>query len=62
LFNPNERKRAEKMLELALSQVFSGLNENPTDLVPTLDKTHKKQEYVQLEGHNSKALGYAYND
>jgi hypothetical protein len=50
------------MLELALSQVFLGLDENPTDLAYTVDKTHKKQEYGQLEGHNSKAPGYAYND
>jgi hypothetical protein len=62
LFNPNESKRAKKMLGLALSQVFSGLDENPTDLAPTLDKTHKKQEYDQLEDHNSKAPGYAYNE
>jgi hypothetical protein len=38
---PDDSKRAQKMLELALSQVFSGLNENPTNLVPMLDKTHK---------------------
>jgi hypothetical protein len=50
------------MLKLALSQVFSGLDENPIDLAPMLDKTHKKQEYDQLEGHNSKAPGYVYND
>jgi hypothetical protein len=43
LFNPYESKRAKKMLELALSQVFSGLDENPTDLVPTIDKTHKNK-------------------
>jgi hypothetical protein len=28
LFNPNESKRAEKMLELALSQVFSDLDKS----------------------------------
>jgi hypothetical protein len=59
---PDESKIAQKMLELALSQVFLGLDENPTDLAPTVDKTHKKQEYDQLEGHNTKAPGYAYND
>jgi hypothetical protein len=62
LFNPDKSKRAEKMLNLALSKVFSGLDENPTDLAPTLDKTHKKHEYSQLKGHNSKSPGYAYND
>jgi hypothetical protein len=62
LFNPDESKRAKKMFELALSQVFLGLDENPTNLAPTLDKTHKKQEHGQLEGHNSKAPAYVYND
>jgi predicted nucleotidyltransferase len=33
----------ELMLELALSQVFLGLDENPTDLTPTIDKTHKNK-------------------
>jgi hypothetical protein len=41
---PDESKRAKKMLELALSQVFPGLDENPTDLAPTINKSHKKQE------------------
>jgi hypothetical protein len=31
------------MLELTLSQVFSGLDENWTDLAPTIDKTHKNK-------------------
>jgi hypothetical protein len=53
------RAKELKSLELALSQVFLGLDENPTDPMPMLDKTHKKQEYSQLEGHNSKAPGYA---
>jgi hypothetical protein len=37
LFNPNESKKAEKMLELALSQVFSGLDESKKADKPTLD-------------------------
>jgi hypothetical protein len=41
--DPNESKKAEKMLELALSQVFLGLDENPTDLTPTIDNTHKNK-------------------
>jgi hypothetical protein len=32
LFNPDESKRAEKMLELALSQVFLGLDESKRPL------------------------------
>jgi hypothetical protein len=40
---PDESKRVEKMLELTLSQVFSGLDENPTNLAPTIDKTHKSK-------------------
>jgi hypothetical protein len=31
------------MLELALSQVFLDLDENPTDLVPTINNTHKNK-------------------
>jgi hypothetical protein len=31
------------MLELALSQVFLGLDENPTDLASMIDKTHKNK-------------------
>jgi hypothetical protein len=50
LFNPDESKRAKKMLELALSQVFSGLDENLTDLAPTLDKTHKKTRVQPVGG------------
>jgi hypothetical protein len=37
LFNPDESKRAEKMLELALSQVFLGLDESKKGGKPTLD-------------------------
>jgi hypothetical protein len=37
LFNPDESKRAEKMLELALSQVFLGLDESKKADKPTLD-------------------------
>jgi type IV secretory pathway TraG/TraD family ATPase VirD4 len=35
--NPNESKRAKKMLELALSQVFSGLDESKKSDKPKLD-------------------------
>jgi hypothetical protein len=31
------------MLELALSQVFSGMDENLTNLAPTINKTHKNK-------------------
>jgi hypothetical protein len=31
------------MLELSLSQVFSGLDENLTDLAPMINKTHKNK-------------------
>jgi hypothetical protein len=34
---PDESKRAEKMLELTLSQVFSGLDESKKAKKPTLD-------------------------
>jgi hypothetical protein len=37
LFNPDESKRAEKMLELALSQVLSGLDESKKADKLTLD-------------------------
>jgi hypothetical protein len=37
LINPDESKRAKKMLKLALSQVFSGLNESKKADKPTLD-------------------------
>jgi hypothetical protein len=37
LFNLDESKRAEKMLELALSQVFLGLDESKKADKPTLD-------------------------
>jgi hypothetical protein len=37
LFNLDESKRAEKMLELALSQVYSGLDESKKADKPTLD-------------------------
>jgi hypothetical protein len=40
---PDKSKRAEKILELDLSQVFLGLDENPIDLAPTIDKTHKNK-------------------
>jgi hypothetical protein len=33
---PDESKRAKKMLELTLSQVFSGLDESKKDEKPTL--------------------------
>jgi hypothetical protein len=36
LFNLDESKRAEKMLELALSQVFLGLDESKKADKPTL--------------------------
>jgi hypothetical protein len=35
--NPEESKRAEKMLELTISQVFSGLDESKKAKKPTLD-------------------------
>jgi hypothetical protein len=37
LINPDESKRADKMLELALSQVFSCLDESKKADKPTLD-------------------------
>jgi hypothetical protein len=37
LFNPDESKRAEKMLELAPYQAFSGLDESKKAKKPTLD-------------------------
>jgi hypothetical protein len=37
LINPDESKRAKKMLELTLSQVFSGLDESKKADKPTLD-------------------------
>jgi hypothetical protein len=37
LFNPDQSTRAERMLELALSQVFSGLDESKKADKPTLD-------------------------
>jgi hypothetical protein len=37
LFNSDESKRAEKKLELALSQAFSGLDESKKVDKPTLD-------------------------
>jgi hypothetical protein len=37
LFNLDESKRAEKMLEITLSQVFSGLDESKKGGKPTLD-------------------------
>jgi hypothetical protein len=37
LINPDESKRAEKTLELALSQVFLGLDESKKADKPTLD-------------------------
>jgi hypothetical protein len=40
---PDKSKRIKKILELDLSQVFSGLDENPIDLAPTIDKTHKNK-------------------
>jgi hypothetical protein len=40
---PDKSKRVKKILELDLSQVFSGLDENMIDLAPTIDKTHKNK-------------------
>jgi hypothetical protein len=37
LINPDKSKRAKKMLKLALSQVFLGLNESKKADKPTLD-------------------------
>jgi hypothetical protein len=37
LFNPDKSKKAEKMLEFALSQVFSSLDESKKANKPTLD-------------------------
>jgi hypothetical protein len=37
LFNPDESKRAEKILELTLSQVFLGLDESKKADKPILD-------------------------
>jgi hypothetical protein len=33
----------ESQRELVLSKVFSGPDENPTDLAPKIDKTHKNK-------------------
>jgi hypothetical protein len=60
-----EQKSWKEAWAHPIPELFHTGQKNPTDLAPTLDKTHedaKKQEYAQLEGHNSKAPGYAYND
>jgi hypothetical protein len=49
----------------SIPELFHTKRNNPTDLAPMLNKTHKdikNKEQDQLEIHNSKEPEYAYKD